>query len=964
MKVNIKYVCTLAVLLAKLLQAQSAWVVDSLQRVGMTDAAGATTSIALYAGKGEYESFQAIVHAPASSLTITSLTASNLTGPSGATISQQDFTFYREYYVNVTTPSPNFGGTNQPLGAGWYPDALIPFKDPSTGQVLNGTYKAVPYTLAANHNQPFWIDINVPRTAVAGNYSGTVTVSTSLGTFTIPITLQVWNFTLPVAPRLKANFGYRLNWGNLANNEVLLQNRVGPFIIPANQVSALKPYGAQITGLPYFNQSRGCTIETPPSVATVTAAVAQYAGFPTYVYPADEVNGCANLAQNLRLWAQVAHAAGTKTLVTVIPQAALLDDGTGTGRTDVDIWVILPKQYAAALPELPTIFAKGNELWSYTALVQENYSPKWEIDFAPINYRIFPGFINQQFKFTGMLYSRVNRWTSNPWNNVNTFQISPYNYAGEQMLVYPGQQVGMSSTSIVPSLRLKFLRDGFDDYDYIALLKDQGDSAFADSIVNSIAPDWTNWTKSTATLINARIQLGNELDRLGGGSTQQQVATPTFSVGTGVYTTAQTVMISSTTSGSSIRYTTDGSTPSSTVGTVYSGAITVSSSMTVKAIAYASGWTTSAVNSASYTISGSAVAAPFFSVAAGTYTTAQSMTLSSTTSGSSIRYTTDGSTPSSTVGTLYSGPITVSSSMTVKAIGYMSGWTNSAVSSAVYTMTGTVATPTFSRTGGTYTTAQTVSISSSTIGSSIRYTIDGSTPSAVTGTLYSSPITVSSSMTVKAIGYMSGWTNSAVSSAAYTITGTVAVPTFSVADGTYTTAQMVAISSTTTGSSIRYTTDGSTPSSTVGTLYSGPIPVSSSMTVKAIGYMSGWTNSAVSSAAYTITGTVATPTFSVAGGTYTTAQTVAISSTTTGSSIRYTTDGSTPSSTVGTLYSGPITVSSSMTVNGDRVQERLDQQCCQFNQLYHQPALIAGAAFKSLANSGRYRCRHFSDAAV
>jgi hypothetical protein len=67
--------------------------------------------------------------------------------------------------------------------------------------------------------------------------------------------------------------------------------------------------------------------------------VQQYpAGFPTYVYPADEVNGCANLAQNLQLWAQVAHNAGTKTLVTVTPQSTLLDDGTGTGRTDVDFW--------------------------------------------------------------------------------------------------------------------------------------------------------------------------------------------------------------------------------------------------------------------------------------------------------------------------------------------------------------------------------------------------------------------------------------------------------------------------------------------------------------------------------------------------------------------------------------------------------------------------------------------------
>ena len=317
-------VCAFILLGVGLLQAQSAWVVDSLQRVGMTDAAGATTSIALYAGKGEAESFQVIVHAPSSGLTITNLTASDLTGPSGATISQQNFTFYREYYVNVATISgPNLGGTNLSMGAGWYPDPLIPFKDPATGQALSGTYDAVPYALAGNHNQPFWIDINVPRTAVAGHYSGTVTVTTSLGTFTLPITLQVWNFSLPTAPRLKASFGFGGN-ATVAENEVLLQHRISPFIIGASQVSALKPYGAEITGLSFFNLSSGCTVETLPSVSTVAAAVAQYAGFPTYLYPMDEVSGCANLAQNLQKWAQLAHAAGTKTLVTVIPQAALL----------------------------------------------------------------------------------------------------------------------------------------------------------------------------------------------------------------------------------------------------------------------------------------------------------------------------------------------------------------------------------------------------------------------------------------------------------------------------------------------------------------------------------------------------------------------------------------------------------------------------------------------------------------
>ncbi len=82
--------------------------------------------------------------------------------------------------------------------------------------------------------------------------------------------------------------------------------------------------------------------------------------------------------------------------------------------------------------------------------------------------------------------------------------------------------------------------------------------------------------------------------------------------------------------------------------------------------------------------------------------------------------------------------------------------------------------------------------------------------------------------------------------------GTVATPTFSPAGGTYSAAQSVTISTTTSGASIRYTTDGSTPSETAGTLYSGPVNVSAPTTLKAIAYENSFTDSAIASATYTV----------------------------------------------------------------------------------------------------------------
>jgi hypothetical protein len=98
-----------------------------------------------------------------------------------------------------------------------------------------------------------------------------------------------------------------------------------------------------------------------------------------------------------------------------------------------------------------------------------------------------------------------------------------------------------------------------------------------------------------------------------------------------------------------------------------------------------------------------------------------------------------------------------------------SGSLSHTVSASLVVNRPTVAAPTFSPAGGTYTTAQSVTISSSTSGASIRYTTDGSTPTSTTGTLYSAPVAVGSSLTLKAIAYASGMADSAVSSAAYTI---------------------------------------------------------------------------------------------------------------------------------------------------------------------------------------------------
>ncbi len=161
---------------------------------------------------------------------------------------------------------------------------------------------------------------------------------------------------------------------------------------------------------------------------------------------------------------------------------------------------------------------------------------------------------------------------------------------------------------------------------------------------------------------------------------------------------------------------------------------------------------------------------------------------------------------------------------------------------------GTVATPTFSPAAGTYNNNQSVTINCGTAGATIYYTTDGSTPTT-SSSVYSSAITVSSdNTTIKALATKSGMTNSSVGSATYRLT--CATPTISPAAGSFCGSEDVTLSCTTNGATIRYTTNGNTPTES-SSAYSSAIHLTSTTTIKAKAFKSGYTASAETSAAYT-----------------------------------------------------------------------------------------------------------------
>jgi hypothetical protein len=159
-----------------------------------------------------------------------------------------------------------------------------------------------------------------------------------------------------------------------------------------------------------------------------------------------------------------------------------------------------------------------------------------------------------------------------------------------------------------------------------------------------------------------------------------------------------------------------------------------------------------------------------FSPAAGTYSNSVQVTLSSQTTNAEIHYTLDGSTPDES-DTLYTKPISLTSTTTVKAIGYLGTFLPSNVATVSYTINTVLPTavePTVTPATGTYMSAQQVTMSSSTPGAQIRYTINGAEPTA-SSTLYNASFQVFQTTTINAKTFATGYTASATTTRVLTI---------------------------------------------------------------------------------------------------------------------------------------------------------------------------------------------------
>ena len=309
--------------------------------------------------------------------------------------------------------------------------------------------------------------------------------------------------------------------------------------------------------------------------------------------------------------------------------------------------------------------------------------------------------------------------------------------------------------------------------------------------------------------------------------------------------------------GAEIRYTTDGTAPTAT-STLYTAPFDVTTTTTLKAMAVKAHYANSAVAEQSITIAIPTVATPTLTPGTGTYADSVTVTMACTTTGAQIRYTTDGSEPTAT-SSLYATPVTLTANTTLKAKAFKENWTASESVTAVYTIAhepALAATPA-SLTFNSTTLTGVITVTSAFLTSPItvacsdpHFTLSATT---IQATSASAQVTVTFDGTEPATGVVTFSSDTLTAQVALTATATLPAPVITPATGT--TDTMVTVTMTcTNGAAIHYTTDGSTPTASDAT-YSTPVVLHTpgTYTVNAIAVKSGWDNSPVATATYTIT---------------------------------------------------------------------------------------------------------------
>ena len=512
--------------------------------------ARADTGVRLIAARNEFVSFQVVVHGADTGASGVTASLPSLSGPD--TIDGTDVTLYREDFLNITRP------THPNTSTGPWPDPLIPDRDEIAGEQR----RAFPFGVPPGEARAIWVDVHVPTQAPPGTYRGEVQVTGAGLDGRVPVTLEVVDVLMPSTPSLATAF--RLDWTDVCTahgrpyqcgtraqalelvqrySRMALEHRMtltnpwvwmpttdwrefdavwGPFI---DGTVATRLPGAKLTTLQYIGPREAASYTTFTNhfreMGWLDRAFSYTADEPPYGVSFEETlrraqevrRGAPDLPNLITITTQEAEAHNLIPLLDIITPVVNWMDGTaspylGDQRSRYDAFLAMP----------------GRKLWMYQSCMSHGCTgpvstnrpgsawPSYMVDASATRNRAMQ-WIDFRERVSGELYWETAHAITTGWTDV--FR---YNGNGDGTLFYAGTPARIGGNTDVPvaSIRMKQIRLGIQDYEWLKMVSDAGDPTFARDVAMSVFPSAHEVGDDGTVLERARERLIFRLLELNG----------------------------------------------------------------------------------------------------------------------------------------------------------------------------------------------------------------------------------------------------------------------------------------------------------------------------------------------------------------------------------------------------------------------------------------------------------------
>ncbi|MCP5053024.1 MAG: DUF4091 domain-containing protein [bacterium] len=549
------------------------WTALATAKIRPGDAHGTSKTVHIKAAKNEYESFQIAV-SDTQAIRVNSISVSSLTGSSGS-IDRSNIKVYRECYMNIQTVSNREGERGLwpdallPAVDSFFNETRNAFPVTVSANRNQAFWFDVFVPSGASAGE---YEGNV-TVNIQGKSAFNIPVKLTVWDFTLPSTSTLVSaFGFDAWDSLMAHFGNQDNEAmdmltplsmlyaeSGLMNRVTLESAIGedwsivpwPVTGPIDWTEFDKNWSSFFSGkdLAYGLKNARLTSQSLPlwgdndseNVAYLKNFIAHFKAKGWYSilfdYTWDEPGDPEEFVGIKSRAAMIRQAdPAMRLLVTTSVTSGEANGITGS----VDIWtpvinemndktgnVCWESEYAGSQRALYSPYvANGNELWWYQSCMSHGCGtgdsaslcftrwPSYAIDIPAMANRTME-WMSFKYDVSGELYYAVTyayfgvSGNDDPWNNQYYFWGN-----GDGTLFYPGRPNKIGGTHHIPveSIRLKMIREGMEDYEYMTLLKNLGEESFARSLVNSVVTNAYTFSYDPADLYSAREAMAKRIE--------------------------------------------------------------------------------------------------------------------------------------------------------------------------------------------------------------------------------------------------------------------------------------------------------------------------------------------------------------------------------------------------------------------------------------------------------------------